>query len=267
MAIRYTAPAGGRSRYCVYLIASAASTATATSSCARRTSARPRCVSTKAATSPRRSGRRGRSPTQRLRCHQGGAAAPCAWVCDRQRWRPSHRRRRSRSAPGGSSRRRQPCPAGRLVPTAERPRPSPGPRLNHRRSDGKRLSVPAESVVSSNVGSRYEVVLEVGGAGALYRARPALQCRSGAIPSARQATSGMSIRQFQYRSGGSRQSFADDQTAHAGHGGTWPAVPPGDRPGSCGWVVTQTRPKRSRISVWISSFDRVASMRATNSLR
>ena len=33
MAIRYTAPAGGRSRYCVYLIASAASTATATSSC------------------------------------------------------------------------------------------------------------------------------------------------------------------------------------------------------------------------------------------
>ena len=45
-----------------------------------------------------------------------------------------------------------------------------------------------------------------------------------------------------------------------------PAVP-GEFDRTCGWVVAQTRPKRSRISVWISSFDRVASMWATNSLR
>ena len=41
------------------------------------------CVSTRAATSPHRSGRRGRSPTLPLRCHRAGAAAPFVWVCDR----------------------------------------------------------------------------------------------------------------------------------------------------------------------------------------
>ena len=43
--------------------------------------------------------------------------------------------------------------------------------------------------------------------------------------------------------------------------------PQAEPTGSCRWVVAQTRPKRSRISAWISSFDRVASMWATNSLR
>lgn len=110
-------------------------------------------------------------------CHRAGAAAPCAWVCDRPRWRPSHRRRRSRSAPGGSSRRRRPCPDGRLVPAAVRRRPRTGPPLNHRRADGRAGSSRPESVVSSSVSSRYEVVLES------WRCpRPAQGVTSAAMP-------------------------------------------------------------------------------------
>ena len=248
---------------------SAASTATATSSCSRWTSAGRECVSTRAAaTSPRHSGRRGRSPTLRLRCHRAGAAARCARVLIDHAGDPA--------VDDGEADRHQadhPVAADRAQPGDSCSLQSAGdPRLVHgsiiAAPIGRACASRAESVLSSNVGSRFEVVLE----GWRCR-RPAQDLTSAAVTIWRGSIGAAGdVRRepsVQFQIGGvalvNRSLTIRSWTLE--HGWTWPAVPPGDRAGSCGWVVAQTRPKRSRISVWISSYDSVASMRATNSLR
>ena len=90
-----------------------------------------------------------------------------------------------------------------------------------------------------------------------------------AVVSGRRATFGVSVRCGSISSGGSRQSFADDRIVVAVGCGAWLTCrpPTGVFDRIVRLLVVQTRPNRSRISVWISSVDRVASLWATNSLR